>query len=54
MFSEKLAIAELAGQVHNPIARDAVEPGCEARPFRIECARSPPDVGEGVLDQLLG
>src|SRR5919107_3881436 len=39
--------------IHRPIAGDPVEPGCEARPACVEGSRPSPDVGEGVLNQLL-
>src|SRR5215207_2773698 len=41
-------------QVHGAVAGDAVEPGRETRPFRLERFCSPPDAREGVLDELLG
>src|SRR5918997_2989602 len=41
-------------EIHGAVAGDAVEPGREPRPFRLERFCPPPDAGEGVLDQLLG
>ena len=41
-------------EVNGAVASDAVEPGRETRPFRIERFCFPPDAGEGILDQFLG
>src|SRR5919199_859440 len=45
--------AAATDQVRRPVAGDAVDPGSEARPRRVEARRPAPHSGEDVLDEVL-